>query len=62
MTMAPLDRPAPRHRWCQGIGRANPPGAPRTQAIIDSVPVRRVGTPKDVAHAAGLFLDDQAGT
>ena len=43
------------------FNRANPPGDPRTQAIIDSVPVKRVGTPEDVAHAAGFFLDDQAG-
>src|SRR5258706_9126557 len=28
--------------------RANPPDSPRTQAIIDSVPVKRVGTPDDV--------------
>ncbi|MGY1883916.1 SDR family oxidoreductase [Blastococcus sp. SYSU DS0753] len=41
--------------------RANPPGAPRTRAIIDSVPVKRLGTPEDVAHAAEFFLDDRAG-
>lgn len=41
--------------------RANPPGDPRTQAIVDSVPVKRVGTPEDVAHAAGFFLDERAG-
>jgi 3-oxoacyl-[acyl-carrier protein] reductase len=41
--------------------RANPAGAPRTQAIIESVPVRRIGTPEDVAHAAGFFLDERSG-
>lgn len=41
--------------------KANPPGHPRTQAIIDAVPVRRVGTPEDVAHAAAFFLDERSG-
>ena len=41
--------------------RANPPGAPRTQAIIDAVPVRRVGTPEDVANAVAFFLDERSG-
>jgi NAD(P)-dependent dehydrogenase (short-subunit alcohol dehydrogenase family) len=42
------------------FNRANPPGDPRTRAIVESVPVKRVGTPEDVAHAAG-FLDERAG-
>ena len=41
--------------------KANPPGAPRTQAIIDAVPVKRVGTPADVAHAARYLLSEEAG-
>lgn len=41
--------------------RANPPGAARTQAIIEAVPVRRVGTPEDVAHAASYLLDERSG-
>lgn len=41
--------------------RANPPGAPRTQAIIDAVPVRRVGEPQDVAHAVSYLLDARSG-
>lgn len=41
--------------------RANPPGVPRTQAIIDAVPVRRVGTPEDVANAVAFFLDERSG-
>jgi 3-oxoacyl-[acyl-carrier protein] reductase len=43
------------------FNRANPPGDPRTRAIVESVPVKRVGTPEDVAHAAGFFLDEQTG-
>jgi NAD(P)-dependent dehydrogenase (short-subunit alcohol dehydrogenase family) len=41
--------------------RANPDNSPRTRAIIDGVPVKRLGTPEDVAHAASFFLDDRAG-
>jgi 3-oxoacyl-[acyl-carrier protein] reductase len=40
---------------------ANPDNSPRTRAIIEGVPVRRLGTPADVAHAAAFFLDDAAG-
>jgi len=35
---------------------SNPPGSPKTQAIVDSIPVRRIGTPDDVAHAVRFFL------
>ena len=41
--------------------KANPPDAPRTQAIINAVPVKRVGTPQDVAHAASYLLDERSG-
>jgi len=41
--------------------RANPPGSPRTQAIIDGIPVKRVGTPADVARAVMFFLDRENG-
>ncbi len=41
--------------------RANPDNSPRTRAIIEGVPVRRIGTPEDVAHAAAFFLDERAG-
>lgn len=40
---------------------ANPPGSPRTQALISSIPVQRMGTPEDVAHAVSFFLDSRAG-
>ena len=39
---------------------ANPPDSPRTQAIIDGVPVRRLGTPADIAHAVAFFMSDAA--
>lgn len=41
--------------------RANPPDSPRTQAIIDSVPVKRIGKPEDVAQAVSFFLDERSG-
>lgn len=41
--------------------QANPPGAPRTQAIIDAVPVGRMGDPSEIAHASGFFLDERSG-
>ncbi|HRO61076.1 MAG TPA: SDR family oxidoreductase [Burkholderiaceae bacterium] len=41
--------------------RANPPDAPATKRIIESIPVRRMGTPDDVAHAAAMLLDDRSG-
>ncbi len=41
--------------------RANPADSPRTQAIIDGVPVGRLGTPEDVAHAVAFFADPRSG-
>lgn len=41
--------------------RANPDNSPRTRAIIEGVPVKRLGTPEDVAHAAAFYLDERAG-
>lgn len=40
---------------------ANPPDAPRTRAIVESIPVGRMGTPEDVAQAVGFFLGESAG-
>jgi NAD(P)-dependent dehydrogenase (short-subunit alcohol dehydrogenase family) len=40
---------------------ANPADSPRTQAIIDGIPVGRLGEPEDVANAAGFFLDGRSG-
>ncbi|HZY15954.1 MAG TPA: SDR family oxidoreductase [Ramlibacter sp.] len=41
--------------------RSNPEGAPRTQRILDSIVVKRMGTPQDVARAALFFLDPDNG-
>jgi NAD(P)-dependent dehydrogenase (short-subunit alcohol dehydrogenase family) len=41
--------------------RANPPASPRTQAIIDSIPVKRLGMPDDIAQSAAFFLDARSG-
>ena len=38
----------------------NPPDAPKTKAIVDTVPVGRMGTPEDVANAVSFFCDDRA--
>lgn len=37
------------------FARSNPPGSPKTRAIIDGIPVKRIGEPDDVAHAVGFF-------
>jgi NAD(P)-dependent dehydrogenase (short-subunit alcohol dehydrogenase family) len=39
----------------------NPDDAPATKKILQSIPVQRVGTPDDVAHAINFFLDDRSG-
>tara|TARA_R110002020_G_scaffold77099_1_gene194883 strand:+ start:191 stop:904 length:714 start_codon:yes stop_codon:yes gene_type:complete len=39
----------------------NPPGDPRTEAIISKVPVERLGTPDDIADAVSFFASDRAG-
>ncbi|WP_110950604.1 SDR family oxidoreductase [Pseudomonas bohemica] len=41
--------------------KANPPDSPKTQAIIDSVPVKRLGVPEDIAQASSFFLDARSG-
>jgi 3-oxoacyl-[acyl-carrier protein] reductase len=41
--------------------RANPPDSPQTQAIIDAIPVGRIGAPADVANAAAFLLDARSG-
>lgn len=41
--------------------KSNPPGAPQTQRIVDSIVVKRLGTPEDIAHAALFFLAAEAG-
>ncbi|AZY51346.1 SDR family oxidoreductase [Bordetella avium] len=41
--------------------QSNPAGAPQTQRIIDSIVVKRLGTPEDVARAAMFFLSPDNG-
>lgn len=43
------------------FARANPADSPRTRAIINAVPVRRIGLPEDVAHAVSFLLDTRSG-
>jgi NAD(P)-dependent dehydrogenase (short-subunit alcohol dehydrogenase family) len=38
----------------------NPPDAAKTKAIIDTVPLGRMGTPEDVANAVSFFCDQRA--
>jgi NAD(P)-dependent dehydrogenase (short-subunit alcohol dehydrogenase family) len=40
---------------------ANPPDSPRTRAIVEGVPVKRMGEPDDIANAASFFLDARSG-
>jgi len=40
---------------------ANPADDPRTQAIVDAVPVGRLGEPGDIAGAVAFFMGDDAG-
>lgn len=41
--------------------RVNPDEDPKTQKIIDGVPVKRLGTPQDIAHAVMFFLGRESG-
>lgn len=41
--------------------RVNPADSPRTRAIIEAVPVRRLGTPQDIANAIAFFLHRDSG-
>lgn len=43
------------------FNKVNPPGDPRTQRIIQSVPVKRTGTPEDVADAVSFFCSERSG-
>lgn len=40
---------------------SNPPGSPATQAIIDRIPIKRMGEPEDIANAVAFFLDNRSG-
>ena len=38
----------------------NPPDSPRTQKLVAGIPLCRLGTPEDVAHAILFFASDEA--
>ena len=39
---------------------ANPSDSPRTKASLAAIPVDRIGTPEDMAHAIAFFLDSES--
>lgn len=41
--------------------RANPHNSPKTRAIIEAIPVRRMGEPEDIANAVSFLLDARSG-
>ncbi|WP_185982586.1 SDR family NAD(P)-dependent oxidoreductase [Aureimonas mangrovi] len=41
--------------------QVNPSGDPRTKAVVDAIPVRRMGTPDDVADAVSFLSSERAG-
>ncbi len=41
--------------------QVNPPGAERTRRIVEGIPVKRMGTPADVAAAVCFLCADDAG-
>ncbi|MGK7752228.1 MULTISPECIES: SDR family NAD(P)-dependent oxidoreductase [unclassified Roseovarius] len=43
------------------FNKVNPPGDPRTEKIIATVPMKRTGTPQDVADAVSFFCSERAG-
>ena len=52
---------APGPIGTEAFMRNNPPDSERTRAIIDGVPVGRLGTAEDVANAVSFFLDEKSG-
>ncbi|WP_186399162.1 SDR family NAD(P)-dependent oxidoreductase [Stappia sp. P2PMeth1] len=45
----------------EAFWRNNPPEAATTRAIVDKVPMRRMGTGEDVAQAVAFFCDARSG-
>ncbi len=39
----------------------NPPDSPKTKQIMETIPVKRMGVPDDIAHAVASLIDDRAG-
>lgn len=42
------------------FARSNPPDSPKTRAIIEGIPLKRIGEPEDVADAVGFFASSSA--
>lgn len=40
--------------------KVNPPDDPRTARIVAGIPVQRMGTPEDIAHAVAFFMDERS--
>jgi len=45
----------------EAFKKNNPLSDPRTQTIVNGIPVKRLGTPADVAQAVSFFLDKKSG-
>ena len=43
------------------FSRGHPPGSERRAFVIESVPMKRLGLPSDVAHAVSFFLSPDSG-
>ncbi|MBT5266692.1 MAG: SDR family oxidoreductase [Rhodospirillaceae bacterium] len=41
--------------------RVNPADDPRTEQILKTIPVQRIGQPQDIANAVAFFLDARSG-
>jgi NAD(P)-dependent dehydrogenase (short-subunit alcohol dehydrogenase family) len=41
--------------------KSSPPNHPATIALMSAVPVRRIGTPEEIAHAMAYLLDPRCG-
>jgi NAD(P)-dependent dehydrogenase (short-subunit alcohol dehydrogenase family) len=39
----------------------NPPDSSKTKQIMETIPVKRMGKPEDIAHAVASLIDDRAG-
>ena len=41
--------------------KVNPPDTPATRRILETIPLKRMGTPAEVAHMVASFVDERAG-
>jgi NAD(P)-dependent dehydrogenase (short-subunit alcohol dehydrogenase family) len=44
----------------EAFNKNNPPDLPQTRAIIERIPLQRLGKPDDVAQAVSFFLDENS--